>query len=160
MPPQLLTAVNNIKGVAVKKNPIVTPVPVINIPVSPAPSVSGLFDPKPGGTVVGNAIRDAVSSLTGGHFGTGTMKLKEGETNEEYLNRMAQAAGSAAEAFQNSSSNSSNSTNMADSFKTGVTGTAVLNAVKTYAPIVILGGVAVLVARKFIFNKGTKRRAY
>jgi len=158
MPSQLTTAVNNIRNVAVKKNIIANPAAII--PIQPIKVTQGIFDPKPGGTAVGNAIRDAVSSLTGGHFGTGTMKLKDGETNEEYYNRLAKAAGSAAEAFQNSSSNSSNSSNMADSFKTGVTGTAVVNAVKTYAPIVILGGVAFLVAKKFIFNKGAKRRAY
>lgn len=126
-------------------------------PVKSVMPTNGLFTPKPGGTVFGNAIRDIASSVSGGHFGQGEMKLKEGETDEQYQNRILQAVGTAAQSLKDNSSNSSNSSSMADSFKAGVTNQAVTNVITKYAPTVIIIGLGYWAAKKFIFNKGKKR---
>lgn len=130
------------------------------IPVKPVMVPTNIFTPKPGGTAVGNAIRDIASELSGGHFGQGEAKIQPGETNEQYTNRLLQAVGSAAQTFKQNSSNSSNSSNMADSFKSGVTTEAVTGAIKTYAPTLIVIGVGIWAVRKFILKKGGSKRRY
>jgi predicted lipid-binding transport protein (Tim44 family) len=167
MPPIINAIGGNQIAVPLKKNVLTNPVLKVVAKPNPAPPAAptllgGLLGGKEGGTVVGNAIRDVVSQATDGHFGTGTMMQKAGETDEAYQNRLIQAAGSAAESFNNTAKNNSTSTNMADSFKSGVTQTAITNAIKTYAPTVILIGAGIFVVKKFILKKGggSRRRSY
>lgn len=59
-----------------------------------------LFKPKEGGTASGNILRAIASNYSDGQLGQGDMKIKPGETQEEYFNRMMKAAGAALSGWQ------------------------------------------------------------
>ena len=59
-----------------------------------------LFKPKEGGTTVGNIFRGLASTFSEGQLGQGQMKIKPGESQEDYLNRLQKALGAALSGWQ------------------------------------------------------------
>lgn len=59
-----------------------------------------LFKPKEGGTKVGNILRGIASNYSDGQLGQGDMKIKPGESQEDYFNRLQKAFGAALSGWQ------------------------------------------------------------
>lgn len=108
-----------------------------------------MFTPKEGGTVLGNALRKLVYEYSDGNYGTGNMKLRPGETVEQYKLRISKSLGAAAEAF-----NQSNQQTMLEKFKQGVVGQKLMQI----APLALIAlGAYVIFKPKFGKSKSRKR---
>lgn len=64
-----------------------------------------LFKPKEGGTVAGNIFRGLASHFSDGQLGQGQMKIKPGESQDDYFKRLQKAMGSALSGWQSSINN-------------------------------------------------------
>jgi hypothetical protein len=116
---------------------------------------------KPGGTKAGNALRRIFNKKTNGAFGNGVMKQHEAETDQQYKDRMAQAAGAAGQAFQNTAANTQGRTgrDTEAGVKAGfITGMLGENAKKF--GIAALALAAVVWVGKKVFGRGASKVKY
>lgn len=116
-----------------------------------------LFKRKPGGTVVGNLIRQAANKISKGKLGNGAMMLRDGESTDEANNRLAYQAGVASEAFNQSQSDANQLSDrgvldektITESFTKGT----FAGIVKKNAGLIVAAGVGVLLLIVSIFKR-------
>lgn len=111
---------------------------------------------KPGGTLVGNMLRSLVHKKTNGVFGNGAMLQNEGESDEDYKQRMTRAAAAAATTFADEATDIQNG-GTAGTFMENVKAGVISAKLKRFAPIAlaVLGLVIVI---RIIKGKKSKHK--
>lgn len=90
-----------------------------------------ILQPKEGGTIVGNIFRGIAGHFSDGQLGQGQMKIKPGESPENYQKRLQKALGSALSGWQ-STINTKAYTD--DPLKEGY----VIQLLKNYSPYLLI----------------------